>query len=306
MSSRVVAGAAMSRPFACRFAPSPNGRLHLGHAFSALVNVAAARAAGGTYLVRIEDIDTARCRPEYEAGILDDLAFLDAAPDAPPRRQSAHFPDYQAALDRLEGMGLIYPAFESRAEIARAVLEIEARTGRPAPRDPDGVPRMPVPRAAVAEPERAERRAAGHPHVLRLDMAAAIATAEAAGGPLFWREAEGDPLGPPGMVPADPAAWGDVVLARRDVPASYHLAVTVDDAIQDITHVIRGADLRAATSVHVLLQRLLGLPAPIYHHHRLILDADGRKLSKSDAATSLAALRAAGMSAAKLQARVGL
>ncbi len=300
-----MSGTQMSGPFTCRFAPSPNGRLHLGHAFSALVNLAAARAVGGRFLVRIEDIDTARCRPEYEAGILDDLAFLGAAPDAPPRRQSAHFADYQMALDRLEAMGLIYPAFESRADIARAVARLEADTGRPAPCDPDGLPRMPIPRDALAEDERARRRAAGLPHVLRLDMAAALAAA-LTGGPLSWQEATGSPHGPAIAMPADPAAWGDVILARRDVPASYHLAVSVDDAAQAITHVIRGADLKAATAVHVLLQRLLGLPAPIYHHHRLILDDVGRKLSKSQAATSLAELRAAGMSAAAIRALIGL
>jgi len=293
-----------ARPFICRFAPSPNGRLHLGHAFSALVNHAAARAAGGTSLVRIENIDVARCRPEFEAALMEDLAWLGASPDAPPRRQSEHFDDYADALARLEAMGLVYPAFESRAEIARRVLEVEEETGRLVPRDPDGVPLIPFPRAAMTDNERAARRQAGEPHVLRLDMAAAL---QAIGPqPLFWREAEGAPLAPPQAATGDAAQWGDVILARRDTPASYHLAVVVDDAAQAISHVIRGADLKAATAVHVLLQRLLGLPTPVYHHHRLILDGDGLKLSKSNAATSLAALRAAGLSIYEVRARIGL
>lgn len=293
-----------ARPFICRFAPSPNGRLHLGHAFSALVNHAAARAAGGTYLVRIENIDVARCRPEFEAALMEDLAWLGASPDAPPRRQSEHFDAYAGALARLEAMGLVYPAFESRAEIARRVLEVEQETGRLVPRDPDGVPLVPFARAAMTDSERAARRQAGEPHVLRLDMAAAL---QAIGPqPLFWREAEGAPLAPPQAATGDAAQWGDVILARRDTPASYHLAVVVDDAAQAISHVIRGADLKAATAVHVLLQRLLGLPTPVYHHHRLILDSDGLKLSKSNGSTSLSALRAAGLSIDEVRARIGL
>lgn len=286
----------------CRFAPSPNGRLHLGHACSALVNSEAARRMGGTFLLRMEDIDATRCRPEFERGILDDLAWLGVAPDAPPRRQSEHFADYAAALARLEAMGLVYPAFESRSDIARAVIEQEAATGRPAPRDPDGAPLFPFPRNALGAAERAARRAAGAPFVLRLDMAAAIA---AAGGPPGWAEAQGAPEGPLRRVQGDPAAWGDVVLARKDVPTSYHLSVVVDDAAQAITHVIRGMDLFHATSVHVLLQRLLGLPTPVYHHHRLILDDSGHKLSKSNSATSLAALRAAGVTPEDVRARLG-
>lgn len=288
--------------FTCRFAPSPNGRLHLGHACSALVNSEAARRMGGTFLLRMEDIDTTRCRPDYERAILDDLAWLGVVPDAPPRRQSEHFADYAAAIARLEAAGLVYPAFESRSDIARAVIEQEVATGRPAPRDPDGAPLFPFPRASVGEAERAARRASGAPFVLRLDMAAALG---AAGGPLSWQEAQGVPEGPRRQVAADPAAWGDVVLARKDVPTSYHLSVVVDDAAQGITHVIRGMDLFHATSVHVLLQRLLGLPAPVYHHHRLILDASGHKLSKSNSATSLAALRAAGLTPAEVRARLG-
>ncbi|QRG08766.1 tRNA glutamyl-Q(34) synthetase GluQRS [Xanthobacter dioxanivorans] len=292
-------------PFVCRFAPSPNGRLHLGHAFSALMNAEAARRMGGTFLLRMEDIDATRCRPEYEQGILQDLAWLGVAPDAPPRRQSAHFADYAAALARLDAMGLVYPAFESRSDIARAVIEAEARTGRPAPRDPDGAPLFPFPRAVLTDAERASRRVGGTPFVVRLDMAAALAAA-AGDRPLAWPEARDTPEGPRETVAADAAAWGDVVLARKEVPTSYHLSVVVDDAAQGITHVIRGMDLYHATSVHVLLQRLLGLPTPVYHHHRLILDASGHKLSKSNAATSLAALRAGGATPQEIRRRLGL
>lgn len=288
--------------FVCRFAPSPNGPLHLGHAFSALVNHDAARRCGGTYLVRMEDIDATRCRPEFADAILDDLAFIGALPDAPPRRQSAHMADYAAALARLEAMGLVYPAFESRAGIARAVAARAAAGTAPA-RDPEGVPLTPFAREGLSDAERTRRRAAGEPHVLRLHMAAAIA---AAGGPLAWREAQGLPEGPVAHVPADPEAWGDVILARRDVPTSYHLSVVVDDAAQDITHVIRGEDLFQATAVHVLLQRLLGLPQPVYHHHRLIRDETGAKLSKSKGSAGLAALRAAGVTPAELRRRLGL
>lgn len=294
-------------PFVCRFAPSPNGHLHLGHAFSALLNEAAARKARGTFLLRMEDIDTTRCRPQYEAGILEDLAWLSIVPDAPPRRQSEHFADYAAALARLEGMGLLYPAFESRGDILRAVRAREEESRRPHPRDPDGAPLFPFPRDQLSDGERAARRAAGEPFVLRLDMGQALAQAVAgSSAPLSWLEARGTPDGPLDEVAANPAAWGDVILARRDVPTSYHLSVVVDDAAQGISHVIRGMDLFHATSVHRLLQHLLRLPPPVYHHHRLILDESGRKLSKSNDATSLAALRAAGVSAQEVRRRLEL
>ncbi|MFG1262463.1 tRNA glutamyl-Q(34) synthetase GluQRS [Xanthobacter aminoxidans] len=291
-------------PFVCRFAPSPNGRLHLGHAFSALVNAEAAARAGGTFLLRMEDIDTTRCRPEFEQGILDDLAWLGIVPAAPPRRQSEHFADYAEAMARLEAMGLVYPAFESRSDIARAVIEAEAKEGHPASRDPDGAPLYPFQRSGLSDRERAQRRAAGEPYVLRLDMEAALTAIGS--GPLFWPEARDLPEGPAVPAPADPAQWGDVVLARRDVPTSYHLSVVVDDALQGITRVIRGMDLFHATSVHVLLQRLLGLATPVYHHHRLILDGSGHKLSKSNSATSLLALRNCGATPEDIRARLGL
>jgi glutamyl-Q tRNA(Asp) synthetase len=268
-----------------RFAPTPNGPLHLGHVRSAILNFEAARATGGRFLIRIEDIDATRCRPEFEAAIYDDLAWLGLDWERPVRRQSEHMADYAAALAKLEGKGLVYPSFESRAEIRRAVEE------RPDwPRDPDGAPLFPFARDATTDTERERRRHAGEPYALRLDMRAALAQA---GQKLSWYE-EGE-----GIISADPAAWGDVVIARKEVPTSYHLAVVVDDALQGITHVIRGVDLKPSTSVHRLLQHLLGLPTPIYRHHGLVLDAEGRKLSKSLGSPSLAALRAQGMTPAE-------
>ncbi|MBS0248156.1 MAG: tRNA glutamyl-Q(34) synthetase GluQRS [Proteobacteria bacterium] len=277
-----------------RFAPSPNGYLHLGHALSALLNAEVARATGGRLLLRIEDIDVTRCRPEFEAAIYEDLAWLGIEWEQPVRRQSEHSDDYRAALQRLEAMDLIYPSFESRAEIAALVTECE-RQG-PWPRDPDGAPLYPGTAREMPAEERARRIAAGEPYALRLNMAKALPRV----GALSWQEAER------GLVTADPAAWGDVVLARKDAPASYHLAVTVDDTLQGVTDVVRGRDLFHSTSVHRLLQSLLGLPVPRYRHHRLILDADGRKLSKSTAATALRQLRADGLTPADIRRRVGL
>jgi glutamyl-Q tRNA(Asp) synthetase len=283
-----------------RFAPSPNGYLHLGHALSALLNADMARAAGGRLLLRIEDIDAARCRPEYEAAIFEDLAWLGLRWDEPVRRQSEHLDEYRAALARLDEMGLVYPAFESRAEISRLIAAREAEG--PWPRDPDGAPLYPGDAKHLSAAERARRIAAGEPYALRLDMQAALARA----GPLTWIETGAGPDGETGTVPADPARWGDVVLARKDVPGSYHLAVVVDDAAQGVTDVVRGRDLFHATSVHRLLQALLGLPAPRYHHHRLLLDVDGRKLSKSTRATGLRELREQGLTPAGIRRRAGL
>jgi glutamyl-Q tRNA(Asp) synthetase len=282
-----------------RFAPSPNGYLHLGHALSALINADMARAASGRLLLRIEDIDAARCRPEYEAAIYEDLAWLGIKWEEPVWRQSEHSDDYRAALGRLEAMGLVYPNFESRAEIAMMVAGCEAKG--PWPRDPDGVPLYPGTAKTLAEAER-KRRMGNEPYALRLDMAAALTRV----GPLDWCESGEGPGGETGTVAADPAAWGDVILARKDTPTSYHLAVTVDDAAQGVTDVVRGRDLFYATSVHRLLQTLLDLPAPCYHHHRLILEADGKKLSKSTAATGLQELRAAGKTPADIRRLVGL
>lgn len=264
-----------------RFAPSPNGYLHLGHARSALINDAMAREAGGRFLLRIEDIDLTRCRPEYEAAIHDDLAWLGLEWERPVRRQSEHMDVYADALERLTALGLIYESFESRGEIRREVEARETTDLRDWPRDPDGAPLFPFPRRAMSDTERARRRESGEPFALRLDMAAAMAEI---GRALAWNE-RGT------MVPAHPELWGDVILARKDTPTSYHLSVVVDDALQGISHVVRGLDLYEATAIHRLLQELLGLPAPLYHHHTLLLDADGRKLAKSIGSESLRALR---------------
>jgi glutamyl-Q tRNA(Asp) synthetase len=283
-----------------RFAPSPNGYLHLGHALSALINAEMARAAGGRLLLRIEDIDAARCRPEYEAAIYEDLAWLGLTWEQPVWRQSEHTDDYRAALTKLDAMGLVYPSFESRAEIAVLVAAREAKA--PWPRDPDGVPLYPGTAKAMPPAERARRMTTAEPSALRLDMQAALARA----GRLTWMETGAGPGGETGSVMADPAAWGDVILARKDAPASYHLAVVVDDAAQGVTEVVRGCDLFHATSVHRLLQALLGYPAPRDHHHRLILDADGNKLSKSTAATGLRELRGRGATPGEIRRLVGL
>jgi glutamyl-Q tRNA(Asp) synthetase len=280
-----------------RFAPSPNGYLHLGHALSALLNFDLARAAGGRLLLRIEDIDATRCRSEYETAIHEDLTWLGITFEAEVRRQSEHFEDYRAALARLEAAGLLYPAFESRSEIAAQVAASPSW-----PRDPDGAPLYPGTARALSGAERARRIAGGEPYALRLDMAAALARVEAAR--LGFTETGAVPDGE--RVVAEPARWGDVVLGRKEIPTSYHLAVVVDDAHQGITHVVRGHDLFAATGVHRLLQELLGLPAPVYHHHRLVLDTDGRKLSKSTASTALRALRREGAAAADIRRIVGL
>lgn len=285
-----------------RFAPSPNGRLHLGHAYSALLNHDMAREAGGRFLLRIEDIDTTRCRPEFEAGIFEDLAWLGVEWEEPVRRQSEHFDDYRAALERLADAEIVYPAFMSRGEIRAHILDEEG-SGRPWPRDPDGAPLYPALDRRLPAAERRRRIAEGAPFAWRLDMAAALAHA---GEPVFWSEAGHGPAGETGKVEANPQAWGDVVLARREVPTSYHLAVVVDDAVQGITHVVRGRDLFHATAVHRLLQEVLGLPAPAYVHHDLVLGPDGRKLSKSLQDTAIAALRAAGSTQADIRRMVGL
>ena len=283
-----------------RVAPSPNGYLHLGHAYSALLNYDMARELGGRLLLRIEDIDASRCRPEYEAAIYQDLGWLGISWDESVRRQSEQFDDHRAALVKLEAQDLIYPSFESRSEIA-ALVAARDRQGH-WPRDPDGVPLYPGRARKLPATERERRRRAGEPFALRLAMDAAVARA----GVLTWSETGLGPQGQTGLVTAAPHMWGDVVLARKEVPASYHLAVTVDDALQDVTDVVRGQDLFWATGIHRLLQVLLGLPEPVYHHHKLILDADGRKLSKSTHATSLRELRADGATPADVRRIVGL
>jgi glutamyl-Q tRNA(Asp) synthetase len=283
-----------------RFAPSPNGYLHLGHAYSALLNAELARQAGGRLLLRIEDIDPARCRPEFEAAIHEDLGWLGITWQLPVRRQSEHLADYRAALDRLTELGLVYPSFESRAEIARLVVQRE-ETGA-WPRDPDGAPLYPGTAKVLSSNERARLIEDGAPYALRLDMAAAIAQA----GNLAWDEQGEGLAGERGRLAAKPQAWGDVILARKETPTSYHLSVVIDDALQGVSEVVRGRDLFHATSVHVLLQRLLGLPQPVYRHHRLVMDDAGHKLSKSTQATGLRELRAAGVTPDEICRRVGL
>ena len=272
-----------------RFAPSPTGLLHLGHAYSALAGWKAAREGGGRFLLRIEDIDSARCREEFTAAILEDLAWLGLDWDGDVRRQSQHMADYRAPLDRLEAMGMIYPCFCTRAAIK---AEIEGAAA--APHGADG-PLYPGTCRNLSPAERTARKAAGLPFALRLDVAkAAIATGE-----LFWEE-DGR-----GRIKAEPERQGDVVLARKETPTSYHLAVTVDDALQGVTLVTRGEDLFASTPIHRLLQALLGFPAPRYRHHRLLTDESGKRFAKRDLSLTLRASRDAGKSAAEVRAMAG-
>ncbi|MCQ1853521.1 tRNA glutamyl-Q(34) synthetase GluQRS [Neorhizobium galegae] len=282
-----------------RFAPSPNGFLHLGHALSAFLNHDMARTNGGRFLLRIEDIDLARCTPEFEQAIYRDLAWLGLRWEEPVRRQSEHFKAYHAALDRLTEMDLVYPAFLTRGDVKARVAAYEA-DGKSWPRDPDGSSLYPDHDRYRSETERRRLIAEGVRHAFRLDMRKALGLIKA---PLNWTET-GD--GARGEIPADPSVWGDVVLSRSDAPSSYHLSVTVDDAVQGIAHVVRGLDLFEATAVHRLLQELLELPQPVYHHHRLIMGPDGRKLSKSEGSTGLAALRDQGLSGGDIRRFVGL
>lgn len=296
-----------------RFAPSPTGLLHLGHAHSALAGWRAAQAApypGGRFLLRIEDIDSTRCRAELEQAIYDDLAWLGVVWDMPTdgaasgrrvRRQSEHMDDYRAALARLDALGVLYPCFCSRKDIAaEAARSIRAPHG--VEKGPEG-PLYPGTCRRLDPGERRARLAAGLPHALRLDAARAGILAERqAGGPLLWEE-EGDGL--VGSITVDPGVNGDVVLARKEIPTSYHLAVTVDDAAQGVTLVTRGRDLLAATHVHRLLQALLGLRAPRYRHHVLLTNSAGQRLAKRDGAASLRSLREAGHSPAEVRAMAG-
>ncbi len=283
-----------------RFAPSPNGYLHLGHALSALLNADLARESNGRLLLRIEDIDQSRCRPDFEQAIYEDLGWLGLQWEQPVRRQSEHFDAYRDALAKLQELDLLYASFESRGDIARMIGE----RGDPAhwPRDPDGALIYPGRRDAMTDAERKKRMSDGEPYALRLDMDAAIGRV----GPLTWSEAGHGPAGETGDVSAAPQAWGDVILARKDVPTSYHLSVVMDDALQDVTQIVRGQDLFWSTSVHRVLQTLLGLSVPAYRHHRLMLGADGRKLSKSTHATALRTLRADGKMPADIRKMVGL
>lgn len=287
-----------------RFAPSPNGDLHLGHAVSALFGFHMAMRLGGRFLVRIEDLDATRCRDSYIAGIFEDLAWLGISWETPVLRQSESLPVYEAAAARLRAMGLLYPCFATRSEIA-AALGGSAQGESRAALDPDGTPLYPGVHRNLPTHEIARRREGGEPFAERLDMAKAVALAKTLpGGATLEFDELGEERGPHRFI-ANPAVWGDVVLVRKEAPASYHLAVVVDDARQGVTDVTRGLDLFAATDLHRLLQVLLGLPAPRYHHHRLILDPTGRKLSKSARDTSLRSLRAQGMTAAEVKAMVG-
>jgi glutamyl-Q tRNA(Asp) synthetase len=283
-----------------RFAPSPNGYLHLGHAYSALLNDDLARRAGGRMLLRIEDIDTTRCKPEFEAAICEDLAWLGIEWETPVRRQSEHLDVYRDAVEKLSAQGLVYPGFESRSEIAKLVGQREAEG--PWPRDPDGAPLYPGTAKLLSSVERTRLIDSGAPYALRLDMAAARARA----GDLIWIEQGEGPNGETGVVSAQPHLWGDVILARKETPTSYHLSVVIDDALQGVTEVVRGHDLFWSTSVHRLLQKLLDLREPAYRHHRLVLDAAGQKLSKSTSATGLRELRARGATPADIRRLVDL
>lgn len=276
-----------SAPEVTRFAPSPTGHLHLGHAYSALFAERAARQSGGRFLLRVEDIDRSRCRPEFEEALLEDLGWLGLAWETPVRRQSEHMGDYAAALDRIAE--LLYPCFCTRQDVAR---EIAAAGG--APHGPEG-PIYPGTCRRLSAAERSERIGGGEAYALRLDVGQAAARC----GPLRWNDhGRGD-------IAAEPTLFGDVVLARKDVPASYHLACTVDDALQGVTLVTRSEDLFSATHVHRLIQALLKLPTPRYHHHRILADETGRRLAKRDRAATLCALRRAGTTADEVRRRLG-
>jgi glutamyl-Q tRNA(Asp) synthetase len=269
-----------------RFAPSPTGYLHLGHAFSAFNAWKRARDAGGRFLLRLEDIDPGRCRPDYAAAIQQDLAWLGLDWDGPVRVQSEHLGEYQAVLADLSRRGLVYPCFCTRADVAREIAASAA-----APHGPDGAPLYPGTCRRLSSAKRAERIAAGERFALRLDMAAAFQ-------PGLWFEEESE-----GRIDCHPERFGDVVLARKDAPASYHLCVTHDDTLQGVTLVTRGLDLKPATELHRLLQALMGWRTPIYDHHRLLTDAAGRRLAKRDTAQTLRSLRAEGVSARAIIAR---
>jgi len=273
-----------------RFAPTPNGRLHLGHAYSALRNACFARDSGGELLLRIEDTDPTRCKPEFEDAILEDMAWLGIRFARAPRRQSDHLANYAEALSRLSRRELVYPCFCTRGEILRTSSE----------RDPDGAPLHRGGCIAVSPSETAERLAAGEPAALRLNIAR---TRQLVPARLSWREfGEGDAEQ---RVEAEPEAWGDVVLQGKERPATYHLAVVVDDALQGVTDVIRGRDLHASTSIHRLLQELLEYEPPRYRHHRLVLDAGGAKMSKSASSQALSSLREAGLTAREVRGALG-
>jgi len=281
-----------------RFAPSPNGHLHLGHALSALVTRDMAQEAGGRLLLRIEDIDTERCRLEFETQILEDLEWLGLEWEKPVRRQSEHLPLYADYAARLGEMGLLYPCFASRKDIAAQA--VQGKT------DPDGAALYPNLHKDMPEEEVARRKKEGEPFALRLDMEKAIATAHVMSpAPLTFQELDRN-MEVGETVLANPARWGDAVIARKNSTTSYHLSVVVDDALQSVTHVTRGRDLYAATDIHRLLQVLLGLPVPLYHHHELLMDEKGHKLSKRHGDKSLKSLRSEGATSRDIRQLAGI
>lgn len=288
-----------------RFAPSPNGELHLGHALSAMVGHDWAARVGGRFLVRIEDIDQTRSRDHFVQSILDDLSWLGLDWERPELRQSQHFADYAAATERLRRLGLVYPCFATRAEIAAAIT-CAASAGAAERFDPDGAPIYPGLYRGMSEHDITARYSTGERFALRLDMDKALAVAKMKlnGRPLIFREMTQH--GEERIIEAKPERWGDAILIRKDTPASYHLSVVVDDARQGITHVTRGQDLYASTDLHRLLQVLLDLPEPRYHHHHLLVDSDGRKLAKSTGAPRLKDLRANGVTPADIRRQLEL
>lgn len=288
----------MNHPETTRFAPSPSGALHLGHAFAALIAYAAARDSSGRFLVRMEDLDEGRCNARHEAAILADLEWLGVASDGPVWRQSERLSHYRKALKTLADQGLVYPCFCTRGDIAREIESIAS-----APQGPDG-PLYPGTCRALAPADRAARMAAGAAYALRLDIAGAVLAVGKM--ELDFQETGAGPAGESGHITVQPGLLGDVVLGRKDLGISYHLAVVVDDAAQAISLVTRGEDLFAAAHVQRLLQALLGLPVPRYRHHALIRDADGRRLAKRDGDQTLATLRASGMTAGDIRRQIGL
>jgi glutamyl-Q tRNA(Asp) synthetase len=281
--------------FVTRFAPSPTGRLHRGHAFAALTAWTAARAAAGRFVLRIEDIDSTRCRPEFEAAILDDLAWLGLDWDGPVRRQSDHLCDYAAVIEDLRGRDLLYRCFRTRKDILDAIGDAphgHAEAARPGPHPAE---------------EEAALLVEGRSFAWRLSLdRARAALGEPAWRALAFVEDGHGPDGEHGLIPARPETAGDVVLARKDAGTAYHVAVTHDDALQGVSHVIRGEDLFEATHVQVLIQALMGWPTPVYRHHRLLVGEDGRRYAKRDRSVTLAELRAGGLTPEALRAELGV
>lgn len=286
--------------FVTRFAPSPTGRLHLGHAYSALLAHDMSRREGGQFLLRIEDIDGTRCRPEYETAIREDLAWLGLDWPTPVRRQSEHFTDYAGALEKLHNLGVLYRCFLTRREIAEQAMSAPHAPGEGA----EGIIYR-GPSTPMSEDEQQARLARGEAFSWRLSLNYSQDLLGEEFARLEFRE-RNEATNAEHTIAARPAMHGDVVLARKDTPASYHLCVVHDDALQGVTHVIRGEDLRDATHVHALLQKLLGLPQPTYIHHRLLTDETGKRFAKRDRSLTLAALRDAGLSPADIRARIGL